>query len=251
LSYSLPELAWGPSVDPKAVLAKTARSASERRAKTSRKSTSKEKSRRRTQSVKGKSTWDDFIPWRPASSQSMVFSEVDGPVIAAPTFSTAFTSSSVSPSHFLDSLTEVVSRASPKAFKSGELRKKPRRWLLSDAFLKGYMFAPGSPVLDACLPESTPPHSSAPSRYACSSPLPQRAASACAVGRPSTGSPTDRRQLQSPGLIEDFSRTAGSRQTARSASSCVTPSADDIPSLEELRLSVQQERGRWLEQRCQ
>lgn len=257
LNYSLPELAWGPSsssADQKGSLAKTARSASEKRAKTCRlgkRGVDTSPRRRRTQSVKSKSTWDDFVPWRPVSPPRIVFSEVEGSVIAAPSFSTAFTSSSAEPSHLLDSLTEVVSQASPKAFKPGSLRKKPRRWLLSDAFLKGYMFAPRSPVLDACLPECTPPPSSAPSRYACSSPLSQRASSAFAGRLPSTGSPVDARSLQSPGLVHDFSRTAGSRQTARSASSCLTPSVDDVPSLEELRLSVQQQRARWLEQNCQ
>lgn len=251
LSYSLPALAWGCSSSSRSTprppggrAAKNARPSSQPSPASGRpwaNSAAENSERRaRTAPVKKKPTSPgEEMPWAPVSPPRAAFPQTSGSQFTS-AFSLMWSSSGApnSQSLLLDSLTDVVS--SVKGLPLGSLRNKPRRWLLSDAFLKKYMFSPGSPLLGA----------ESPSTF--SSPTPRK------QGRPaSRGSdlPSARGSPCSPATAEGLSGTAkGARKpgTAEQGNRAdpLAASPDDVPSLEALRLSVQQEREAWLQRRA-
>lgn len=252
LGYSLPALAWAPSPQPRG-FAKTARPPSRQRRKGGRPGARRYKgspqqsrqqspqtqspSRAKTAPATKQTVWgnDDLIPWRPVSPSAKHFPQMGESTTSTSAFSFVFggSGSGGTPSLLMDSLTEVVSHASPPSL--GSSRNKPRRWLLSDAFLKKYMFAAGSPLVDDDLNANARRRSAS-------------RASVCAT----FSSPPSRQESRPSSRARQGAPARNAENRGSPVRSlCPATATDEVPSVEELRRNVQQEREAWLARRLQ
>jgi len=178
-------------------------------------------------------------PWTPVSPPREAFQCTGKSATsrAASSFSVTWSSSISPPSLFLDSLTEVCASSSSSSKVEGVTQRRPGRWLLSDAFMKRYMFGPGRPLgKESRIPSLPSGRSSPVSRKpfkgggsVSHSPAP----SLYSIPGPTDTPKSPRRVLITPD--QGASPRPGS--------------APDVPSLDDLRQSVQQERALWLGRR--